>query len=256
MAYFHRHRPLYITSHHRTMPSATRSRPHSTPEGQGYQSQSPKTQIFPPLPEAVKREIVSCLPVADAKNLALADREWKAAAESYLWALIRVLPVDEGPQTTSSPGPIKSRQAYETIRQHLGRHPARVPLIKRLELRTWPGASDDFSAIIRGVAPTLEVLEQRGNCTDHSDLESCDVADVTHRIFAREPFPRLKALETHFDRNWSESLPGILRMMPNLEYLSLSGESDRVILEGSSEVWPILDKLSSLTMFGHFESIN
>jgi hypothetical protein len=138
VTYFHRHRPLYITPHHRTMPSATRSRPYFTPEGQENQSQSPKTQILPPLPEAVKREIVSCLPVADAKNLALADREWKAAAESYLWAVIRVHPVDKGPHTstwtTSSPGPIKSRQAYETIRQHLRRHPARVPLIKRLEL--------------------------------------------------------------------------------------------------------------------------
>lgn len=242
------------------MPTAIQSRTHSAPEGQENQKQSPKTQTLPPLPEAVKREIVSCLPVADAKNLALADREWKAAAESYLWALIRIRPVDEGPHTstwtTSSPGPSQSRQAYETIRQHLRRHPARVPLIKRLELRTWPGVSDDFSAIIRGVAPTLEVLEERGNCTGHSGLESCDVADVTHRIFARQPFPRLKALEIHFDRNWCESLPGVLRMMPNLEYLSLSGESDRVVLAGPSEVWPILDKLSSLTMFGHFESIN
>jgi hypothetical protein len=44
--------------------------------------------------------------------------------------------------------------------------------------------------------------------------------------------------------------------MPNLEYLSLSGESDRVVLAGPSEVWPILDKLSSLSMFGHFESID
>lgn len=131
-----------------------------------------------------------------------------------------------------------------------------MPLIKRLELRTWPGASADFSVIIRGVAPTLEVLEERGNCTDHSGSESCDVADVIHRIFARQPFPRLKALETDFDRNWPESLPGVLRMMPNLEDLSLRGGSDGEDLVGPSVVWPTLDSLSRLSISGNFGSMN
>lgn len=199
-------------------------------------SHMPDTQlhaVIPPLPEVIKREVVSYIPVADAKNLALANREWKRAAESHVWAVIRVHhPLAEATPPTafevSKADPVKSREAYKMVRQHLHRYPGRVPLIKDLEMRIWPAASDDLSAILRSVAPTLESLMERSNdWIDHSNLGLCDLVEIPHQIFAELPFPRLRRLKTHFDRNWPESLLGVLRMVPNLEDLKLLGRSHR-----------------------------
>jgi hypothetical protein len=230
-------------------------------------SQTPGTEhhaVIPQLPEVIKREIVSYLPVADAKNLALANREWKRAAESHLWAVIRVhhLFAEATPPTpfeVSKADDVKSREAYKMVRQHLHRYPGRVPLIKDLDMRTWPATSDDLSVIIRSVAPTLERLVERSYyCKRHFDIVSglCDIEEIPHAIFAEQPFPRLREFETHFDSSWPKSLLGVLRMMPNLEDLRLRGQSHREDISDPSVVWPTLEKLSRLSITGSFDSTN
>jgi hypothetical protein len=252
------------------MPSTRSSASHVPQDGQRTQKQQPGTKpttaILPPLPDVVKREIVSYLPMADAKSLALANWEWKTYAESHLWASMLVSS-EHDPWTyiSESDRDIKCQKVQKSIRQRLESHPDRVASVKRLVVHDWPGTSgnssaipgtpEDSAAIVRLVAPTVETLEESSICQIHTS-DACAKATIPHRIFAQQPFPRLKTLKTHFDRNWSTSLPGVLRTMPNLGKLFLWGESDWEDLAGRLTDWPPLDRVFELILEGNVESTN
>lgn len=160
---------------------------------------------------------------------------------------------------------IKCQKVQKSIRQRLESHPDRVASVKRLVVYDWPGTSGDSSAIpvtpedsaaiVRLVAPTVETLEESSICRIHTS-DACAKATIPHRIFAQQPFPRLQTIKTHFDRNWSTSLPGVLRMMPNLGELFLWGESDWEDLAGCPTGWPPLDRVFEFVLEGNVESTN
>lgn len=117
------------------------------------------------------------------------------------------------------------------------------------------GIPDDSSAIVRLVAPTAESLIEIGFCQPHR-AGTCAMATIPHTIFTQQPFPRMKRLHTHFDRNRPTSLPRVLRMMPNLTALSMVGESDWRDIAGQPTTWPILDRLTELEFESIVESAN
>jgi hypothetical protein len=242
--------------------SSTRSSKSRFPQKRQRKNQPPETHTattlaFTPLPDVVKREIVSFLPLNDAKNLALANWEWKKATESHLWAELVVLTPLEIGQTERN-FDSNAQKAHKAIRQHLESHPDRVPLVRKLHVEYWPesmGIPDDSSTIVRLVAPTAESLIEIGFCQPHR-AGTCAMATIPHTIFTQQPFPRMKRLHTHFDRNWPTSLPRVLRMMPNLTALSMVGESDWRDLAGQPTTWPILDRLTELEFESNVESAN
>lgn len=112
------------------------------------------------------------------------------------------------------------------------------------------------NAVIKMVSPYLVSLTELHSCADHSVNADCRWALLSQYSLAMQPLPALEHLVIHVDGAWSLSLPGLLRMTPNLITLGLNGEIDDLVLPLGIEMWPKLVRLTTLSLDTLSESLD
>lgn len=106
----------------------------------------------------------------------------------------------------------------------------------------------DRNAILRMVSPCLTTWTEVHSCTNHSSLGRCDWAGQSHLLLAMQPLPVLKNLTIHVDGSWSLTLPNLLRMTPSLTSLHIWGDITEPMTTLPTEMWPKLDRLTTLSV--------
>lgn len=180
------------------------------------------------LPHDVKATIVSFLNGQQAKQVALVNRQWKAATEDDLWSRLHV------PSRTESGGydmrGNREIASWKKLRQLLESHPARSRSIREMTVLLVPDALEDRLAVLKLVAPSLTRWTDLFSCLDDNDfLESCcEYAGMSVLSLAIQPLPALRDLTIHIDGTLTLTLPGLLRMTPSLTHLHLQGRTNDV----------------------------
>lgn len=196
------------------------------------------------IPHDVKSLIASFLDNRQLKRLVLVDREWKAAGETYLLSRIRV-PRSLRELHISGHDAAAS---WTGLRQLLESQPARVSWIREMTVVTIPWVIKDMIAILRMVSPYIVSWTNVSACMDPLLDDHCKAAALSHLSLATQPLPALEHLTLHIDGNWMFTLPGVLRMTPNLRSLCLEGSARDLMAGVESEVWPRLDNLTTLSV--------
>jgi hypothetical protein len=192
----------------------------------------------------VKSLIASFLDNRQLKQLVMVDRCWKAAGETYLLSRLRV------PRSLRE-FHISGHDAaasWTGLRQLLESQPARVSWIREMTVVTIPWAIKDMIAILRLVSPYIVSWTNVSACMDHLLDDHCKASALSHLSLATQPLPALEHLTLHIDGNWMLTLPGVLRMTPNLRSLCLEGSARDLMAGIESELWPRLDNLTTLSV--------
>jgi hypothetical protein len=203
------------------------------------------------LPHDVKASIVSFLNGQQAKQVALVNRQWKAATEDHLWSRLHV------PSRTESGGNDmrgnREIASWKKLRQLLESHPARSRSIREMTVLLVPDALEDRLAVLKLVAPSLTRWTDLFSCLDEDNFvdSCCEYAGLSVLSLAMQPMPALRDLTVHIDGTWTLTLPGLLRMTPSLTHLHLQGRTNDVGLPMREELWPKLQNLITLSVTFH-----
>jgi hypothetical protein len=198
------------------------------------------TDLFP---YDIKSLIASFLRGRQLKRLVLVNHAWKAASEPYLLSRLEVPPGNyhmiDGQEEAAS---------WAGLRQLLESQPARVSCIRKMTVFTIPRAVKDTIAILRMISPYVVSWRDFSGCMDHPMDTHCMVATISHLSLAMLPLPALENLTIHLDGTWFQTLPGVLRMTPNLKSLYVYGCMIDFIPTIDSDLWPRLDNLDTLSV--------
>lgn len=176
------------------------------------------------LPHEIKTSIVSFLNAREAKQIALVNREWNAAAELQLWSHAHVPPRSKeytmhGEEETAS---------WKRSRQCLERNPSRARAIKEVTATPATRAMDDRQLGIQMVGPNLTRWTDAYGCPDRpgeEDIEEscCTWAEMIHRSLIMQPLPLLESLTLHVNSSCVATLAALLRVTPHSTDLHLHG---------------------------------
>lgn len=198
------------------------------------------------LPDEIKASIISLLNGHEGKQLALVNREWKAATEDQLWSRLHVPPRSQsglydmhGDEETES---------WRRFRQLLESHPARIRSIREMTVLLVPDALEDRLAVLKLVAPFITSWKDLYPCSDDI-LSPCRTwAETAQVSLAMQPMPSLVSLTVEVDGAWTLTLPSLLRMAPNLTNLHLRGYIEDITHALHWLMWPLPDKLTTLSV--------
>lgn len=201
------------------------------------------------LPHDAKVLIASFLSGHQIKRLVLVNRAWRAAGEVHLRSRLIVPPLHD----LHSP---EEAESWTRLRQLLESQPDSITPIKHMRVVANKRGMEHRNAVIKMVSPYLVSLTELHSCADHSVNADCRWALLSQYSLAMQPLPALEHLVIHVDGAWSLSLPGLLRLTPNLITLGLNGEIDDLVLPLGIEMWPKLVRLTTLSLDTLSESLD
>jgi hypothetical protein len=117
-----------------------------------------------------------------------------------------------------------------------------------------PDALEDRLAVLKLVAPSMASGTDLYSCSDHMN-PCCTWAGMAQVSLAMQPMPSLVSLTVEVDGAWTFTLPSLLQMAPNLPNLHLRGYIKDVAYALPWLVWPLPNKLTTLSVETHIRGM-
>lgn len=172
--------------------------------------------------------------------------------EDHLWSRLHVPPRSQSGQYDIHGA--EETESWRRFRQLLESHPARIRSIREMTVLLVPDALEDRLAVLKLVAPFITSWTDLYSCSDHIN-PCCTWAEMAQVSLAMQPMPSLVSLTVEVDGAWTVTLPSLLRMAPNLTNLYLRGYIEDIAHALPWLVWPIPDKLTTLSVETHIRGM-